>query len=199
MVEPRITYRDIHPTPRVERLVRKEVLKLDRYAPHLTGCHVWIEIPHRHHTGSNPYHVRVELTLPGAQVVVGRQPTLHPTAKDLGLAEVPRGFELSAPDRELLVAVRHAFDAARRRLQDVLRRQRHAVKEHAPRSVGRVTQLFPERGYGFLVTGDGREIYFHRNSVLDGEFEDLALGDDVRFVEEAGLEGPQASTVRPSS
>jgi cold shock CspA family protein len=55
-------------------------------------------------------------------------------------------------------------------------------------------RLFPEDGFGFLEAPDGREVYFHRNSVLEG-FETLEVGSEVRFAEEQGIEGPQASTV----
>ncbi|HET9298925.1 MAG TPA: HPF/RaiA family ribosome-associated protein [Candidatus Polarisedimenticolaceae bacterium] len=197
ILEPRITYRNVHPTPHIERAVRREVAKLDRYAPDITACHVMIEIPHRHHGAPNPYHVRVELTLPGSQIVVGRQPSLHSRAQDLELGELPREFAIDAPDQEIAVSLRHAFDAARRRLQDTVRRQRHAVKEHATSPLGRVARLFPERGYGFLVAGDGHEVYFHRNSVLDGGFDRLEVGSEVRFAEEHGIDGAQASTVQP--
>jgi cold shock CspA family protein len=197
ILEPQITYRNVRPTPFMERAVRRELAKLDRYARHLTGCHVMIEIPHHHHKGPNPYHVRVELTLPGAQVVVGRQPSRHGTAKDLELAEQPKEFDVDAPDQEVAVPLRHAFDAARRRLQDTVRRTRHAVKEHEPAPLGRVTRLFPERGYGFLTAADGHEVYFHRNSVLDEGFDGLEVGREVRFAEEQGIEGVQASSVEP--
>jgi cold shock CspA family protein len=197
ILEPQVTYRNVRPTLQIERAIRREVKKLDRYYPNLTGCHVMLEIPHRHHTTPNPYHVRVELTLPGAQVVVGRQPTLHAAAQDLGLAELPREFDIDAPEHEVVVSIRHAFDAARRRLQDTVRRKRHAVKEHATPPTARVVRLFPDRGYGFLAAADGHEVYFHRNSVIDGGFESLEIGSEVRFAEEQGIEGAQASTVKP--
>jgi putative FmdB family regulatory protein len=195
ILEPQITYRNVRPTPYIESAVFHEVAKLDRYARHLTGCHVMIEIPHHHRRGPHPYHVRVELTLPGAQVVVGRRRTLHTTAKDLELPEQPRDFNIDIPDRELLVSLRHAFDAARRRLQDTVRRARHATKEHAGMPVGRVARLFTDRGFGFLVADDGHEVYFHRNSVLHGGFDTLHIGNAVRFAEEDGMDGVQASTV----
>jgi cold shock CspA family protein len=69
------------------------------------------------------------------------------------------------------------------------------VKAHPPPNRARVLTLFPYEGYGFLQDDLGREIYFHRNSVLNGHFEKLAEGAEVRFVEEEGDEGPQASTV----
>jgi len=61
---------------------------------------------------------------------------------------------------------------------------------------GIVSTLFPERGYGFLTTTDGKEFYFHKNSVLGDKFKNLRIGTKVRFVEELGEKGPQASTVK---
>ena len=99
--------------------------------------------------------------------------------------------------RDVDIAIRDAFDEARRQLEDYARRQRGQVKAHEPASHARVARLFPEAGYGFLETPDGREVYFHRNSVLGANFEDLEVGTEVRFVEELGDKGPQASTVTP--
>jgi cold shock CspA family protein len=59
-----------------------------------------------------------------------------------------------------------------------------------------VASLFPEAGYGFIVSADGRDVYFHRNSVRNERFEDMEVGMEVVFVEEQGLRGPQASSVK---
>jgi cold shock CspA family protein len=96
---------------------------------------------------------------------------------------------------ELSQAVREAFDAARRQLEDHAREQRHSVKLHEPAAVGHVVRLEPQEGYGFLESDDGREIYFHRNSVLGDAFDQLSLGTKVRFAEENGEKGPQASSL----
>jgi len=93
------------------------------------------------------------------------------------------------------VAVHEAFDAARRQLQDHARRRRGVVKVHEEIPHGRVSKLFPDEGYGFLETSDGREVYFHRNSVLGADFDRLSIGTEVRFAEEEGEKGLQASTV----
>ena len=69
------------------------------------------------------------------------------------------------------------------------------VKRHEAAPQGRVARLFPEEGYGFIESVDGREIYFHRNAVVNGGFERLAVGAAVRFAEASGDKGPQASTV----
>jgi len=71
------------------------------------------------------------------------------------------------------------------------------VKAHATPPHGRVIRLFPDQGYGFIAAPDGRELYFHRNSVLSGGFEKLEVGSEVSYAEEEGEKGPQASTVKP--
>src|SRR5437763_1887860 len=62
---------------------------------------------------------------------------------------------------------------------------------------GRIARLLPAQNCGFILSPDGSEIYFHRNSVVNGAFEELAVGDEVRFVAQhsESAEGPQASTV----
>jgi cold shock CspA family protein len=94
------------------------------------------------------------------------------------------------------VAVREAFDIARRRLQDYVRRQRGTVKAAARQPRGRVVQLFPIDAYGYIEAEDGHEVYFQRSSVLKDAFDRLAIGRPVSFVEEPGEKGPQASTVK---
>jgi len=96
---------------------------------------------------------------------------------------------------DVFVAIRDAFDAAQRQLADYARRQRGATKAHDDGGVARVCRLFLEDGYGFIATVDGSEVYFHRNSVIDGAFDTLKVGSEVRLAIEAGDKGPQASTV----
>jgi cold shock CspA family protein len=88
-----------------------------------------------------------------------------------------------------------AFRAARRQLQSTTERRRGETRSpREPRAL--VVRLFPEASYGFLKTPDGRELYFHRHSVLHDDFERLAVGTEVRFAESEGEQGPQASTVQ---
>jgi cold shock CspA family protein len=108
---------------------------------------------------------------------------------------VTKRLQLQVPHKEAELAVRDAFRSARRKLQDFARRQRGDVKTHQALSA-KVSQLFPKAGYGFLETFDGRQIYFHQNSVLSGKFGALEVGTGVRFAEEDGERGPQASTVK---
>jgi cold shock CspA family protein len=102
-----------------------------------------------------------------------------------------------APEHEhVMVAIKDAFAAAQRQIEDAVREMRGQVKPHQAEDHGRVTKFLAGEDCGFIETADGREIYFHRNSVLDGAFDDLSVGSEVRFIEEMGDKGAQASTVR---
>jgi cold shock CspA family protein len=68
------------------------------------------------------------------------------------------------------------------------------VKAHELPAHGRVARLF-EKGYGFIETSDGRELYFDRSNVIDPSFEQLQVGTEVQFLEEMGSEGLQAKRV----
>lgn len=174
-----ITFRNMSPTEAVERRVRERAEGLERYFPRIMACRVMIEASGRQHRQGTIYHVRIDLTVPGDEIVVRRDPAEHHAHEDI------------------YVAIRDAFDAARRRLEDHGRRVRAAVKAHPVPAHGRVVRLFKDAGYGFIESADGVEIYMHRNSVLDGAFDALEVGDEVRYVVHAGegAEGDQASTV----
>lgn len=144
----------------------------------IMSCRVVVDVPHRHHKEGNFYQVRIDLKIPGAEIAVRREPAAHGEYRDID------------------IAIRDAFDEARRQLEDRIRIVRGQVKTHEPIPHARVVRLMPEGGYGFLETPDGREIYFHEHSVLNGGFRALEVGAEVSFVEEQGETGPQASTVR---
>ena len=158
----------------IEENIRQKVHKLEQVFDRITRCRVVIETAGRHHRKGNDVEVKIDIIVPGAELVVNRQ--AHP---------------------ELPTAIKKAFDAAKRQLEDYSRKRRGAVKAHDPPPQAKVERLFPDGGYGFLRTSDGREIYFHENSVLNNGFHHLEIGSEVRFVEEQGDEGPQASTVTP--
>jgi cold shock CspA family protein len=94
--------------------------------------------------------------------------------------------------------LRDAFDAAARHLESDAQRSQDDVKnrEHPP--PGRVTQLFPDPGYGFLTTTEGEEVYFHQNSVSGASFAQLSVGSEVSFTiaPEDSEQGARAASVR---
>jgi cold shock CspA family protein/ribosome-associated translation inhibitor RaiA len=170
--ELQITARDVVLAPAEEQAIRDAAAHMETFWDRITSCRVLVEVPSRRGRTGRLYNVRIDLGLPGGEVVIRRQPR-----------------------EALLTAVQEAFKAAERRVQDAARRVRGDVKldRSAPRGV--VTRLFPGEGYGFITDDNGRELYFDRESVLAGAFGRLEEGMDVRFAEELGEKGPQASTV----
>jgi cold shock CspA family protein/ribosome-associated translation inhibitor RaiA len=172
-----ITFRDIPHSAAVEAKIREKAAKLDEFYEHIMACHVVIDAPHGHHHQGNLFHVRIDLTVPNGEIVINRDPKEHHAHEDA------------------YVAIRDAFNAARRKLQDFARKQRGDVKTHETPPHGTISEIIPSQDFGKIRTSDGREVYFHRNSFLDGDFDALDIGDKVRLAEEAGEKGPQASTV----
>lgn len=175
----KIAYHRLAPSDAVSEMVRQKAARLERYFDRITGCSVTLEVPSYHHRHGKHYRVRIELTVPGERLVVGRDPAETKSHEDL------------------VAAINAAFREARRQVEDHARRVDHRVRAR-PRAEpgrGKVLRLFREDGYGFLETRDGREVYFHERSVLRGGFKRLRVGTPVRFAEEPGEKGPQASTV----
>jgi cold shock CspA family protein/ribosome-associated translation inhibitor RaiA len=191
-----VTFRGLAHSDALETDVRERVAWLEQFYPDIVRCRVLVEVPHRHRHDGRHFHVRIEITVPGGvPIVVSHEPSLHGPLKDVEEVAHRKETELDRAHRYARVAVRHAFDAARRRLQDFAREQRGAVKTHDVPAHGHVVELSRVDGYGFIQT-DGYLVYFNRASVLDDAFDDLTVGTPVAFVEEKGEKGPQASTVR---
>jgi len=167
-----------HNMPReadIEEAIRASAEWLDNFYDRIMSCRVVVDLPHLHHQEGNLYQIRIDVKVPGRELVVKREGEF----KDLDMM------------------IRDSFDDARRQLEDYARRQRGQVKAREPQAHARVARLFPDAGYGFLATPDGREIYFHQNSVSEAKYKDLTVGTEVRFVEELGDKGPQATTLVP--
>ncbi len=172
-----ITFRNMEASPAMEGLIREKAAKLDRYHNHIMSCRVMVEARHRHRHKGVIYHVRLDITVPGKEIVISREP------------------ELDHAHEDVYVAIRDAFDAARRRLEDAARKERSEIKHREVPPHGRIQSLNPQRGYGYIFTSEGREVYFHRNAVMNGDFERLEAGSEVRFHLEETSEGPRATSV----
>jgi cold shock CspA family protein/ribosome-associated translation inhibitor RaiA len=173
-----ITFRNMPTSDAVAGAVREKCDKLDELYDGIIGCRVAIEsLTRRHHQG-NVYRVRVDLTVPGEELVSGRE------------------CDEDHSHEDIYVAIRDYFDQARRLLLEYVARQRGHVEEPHHALVGRVIRLFPSDGYGFLeASEDGHMVYFHQNSVRKHAFNRLTVGTEVRYEEEDGEKGPQATTV----
>lgn len=176
-----LSFRNVRHTSDIEDLVREKADKLGKVCDYLSSCRVAVEKPQEHINSGNPYRVRIDMTVsPGHELVVKK--------------EAGRGNMHDPLD----VVVRDAFDTASRRLRKLVTQQHGKIKTHAAQEVlGIVHKLFPIEGYGFLRTTDTQdEIYFHKNSVLRGEFDRLNIGAGVRYTAEEGQNGLQATTVQ---
>ncbi|MCC6778906.1 MAG: HPF/RaiA family ribosome-associated protein [Hyphomicrobiales bacterium] len=160
----------------VRSTVAGHVAELENRFGRVTACRVVIKAPSEHHRTGGLYEINIRVVLPdGKEVNIGRTPGADERHADLSFA------------------VNDAFKRARRQLRGKARRLQGQVKAHESSPVGTVQRIGDE--FGFLESADGREIYFHRNSVLDGAFSRLKVGSKVTFAEETGEKGPQASTV----
>jgi ribosomal subunit interface protein len=172
-----ITFRNLDRSLAVEEKIRERAARLEHYFGDIMSCRVAVELLHKHHRQGNHFHVRIDLTVPGDELVSSREPDDHHAYTDV------------------YVAIRDAFDTMDRMLEEHVRRMRRQVKTHETPLHGRVSELHRADDYGLIESSDGRLVYFHRNSLVDGDFDELALGSEVRFDEEQGERGPQASTV----
>jgi len=179
-VPPQIEFQNMDRSDAVEARVRERVEKLEQFYSRITGCRVTVVAPHQHHRQGKLYAVRINIDVPGRNIVVSHAGPHNHAHEDV------------------YVAVRDAFDAAQRRLEDHSRKIRNKVKHHEQPAHGSVVRLFSYEGYGFVELPDGQEIYFHRNSVVDDGFNHLEIGHKVRLeiAEGESANGPQASTVR---
>lgn len=173
-----ISFRNLARSEAIETAVRKRAARLDRFYRNIMSCRVTVEAPHRHRRKGKSYLVKIDVTVPDGELVVSRSPDDDPTHQDV------------------YVAIRDAFDAMTRRIEDHVRTRRGRVKAHELPPHGRISELHPGLDFGRIATADGRDVYFHRNSVFNADFDDLSLGDEVRFTEEPGDQGPKATTVR---
>ena len=176
---PELIFHDIDRSPWVENYILERVQRLDKFADGITSCRVSLTQEQGSHHKGNRYSMLVEV----------RTPPNHDLAAKK--AKIVRDMQTQLP-----ALINLAFGAIERQLKKTAQVRRGEVKHQERKLHGIVEKLF-EEGYGFLRSlVDGREVYFHRNSVLHGDFERLAIGTEVRFMPQEGDDGPQASSVQ---
>jgi len=175
-----IAFTDMEPSEEIDALIREKIDHLEQFYGGITSCHVYVRAPHQSQRSGNRHEVTIEVRVPGDELVVRTQ-------NDAPEHEHPR------------VAVRDAFSAMTRKLERWKERHRGEVKHHSGPLQGTIAEIDFNRGFGQIIATDHRLIYFHRNSVVDGNFDDLRRRDPVELVVQTGESGigPQASTVRP--
>lgn len=176
-----ITWHNMDPIPHVAERIDGRVKRLEKRFGRITRCHVVVEASHQRHRQGNQYEVRLDLTAPGGELTVSRKPG-----------------DVNA-HTDLLVTVRDAFDAMEQQLRRWKDEHTGRPEVHATPLQGRITEIDPNADSGQIAATDGRLVYFHRNSVVGGNFDDLSAGDTVELVVDRGQDavGAHASTVRP--
>ena len=175
-----IAFKHVEPTDEIKALISEKSSQLEDFHDGITSCHVYVRAPHQSQKTGNLYEVTIEVRVPGQELVVRRH-------------------QDDQPERaHLHVAIRDAFDAMRQELKDAARKLQGDVKHHDGPLQGKIAEIRHDEGYGQIIATDNRLIYFHENSVVDGDFAELTQGDPVELVvqtDESAI-GPQASTVR---
>jgi ribosome-associated translation inhibitor RaiA/cold shock CspA family protein len=181
-----IAFHHIESSDWAEQEIRTRVADLERLYGRLTSCRVRVDQRAKDVTGTIPPVVHIELGIPGrGELVVSHEPE-HLLRK------------YRHPD--LRRAINEAFRIAERQLRDLKQQRdgRTKIGDHdvENQSLGEIAELTPEQDFGYLMTKEGGLLYFHRNSLLTGEFDELERGDPVYYNEDVGDTGPIATKVR---
>jgi hypothetical protein len=123
-VQPILTFRGVRASAGLTTDIERRVAALERYHRPITSCRVLIELANRHREAGNHYHVRIDLTLPGAEIVVREQPSLRSAVRATGVAKVTKKDDVRGDQKYLRTTLTKAFAVARRRLKDFATKQR---------------------------------------------------------------------------
>ena len=167
-----ITFRDIEHSDTIEAHIREKAEKLETFFEPLMSCRVVVEMPHQHKHQGRFFNVRIDIGVPGSEIVVNRD-----------------------RHEDVYVALRDAFDAAKRQIDGYSRRLRRETKSHAQEFTGQVVRIFPEERYGFIRRVDGGELYFSFDNLVNVAFGQIQEGHEVKFIEDSAANGPQAKRV----
>ena len=178
-----IAFKQIDKSDAMEALIRERIDRLERSHRHIVSCRVVVEAPRRAPESAKlPLAIAVEVSVPGGKMVVAKDEQARHDAKG-----------------DLTAFVNRAFKQVERQLDDHDSIRRGDVKAHAAEgTLGRVARLFPEQNYGFVEVTGSPDLYFTRNAVVGGDYEDLEIGAAVRvtIATTEGPMGPQASSIR---
>jgi ribosomal subunit interface protein len=167
-----IRFLGIAPSPAVEAAVQRKSARLGRFSQALMSCRVSIDAAHKHQHQGHPYRIRIDVTLPGHELVVDR-----------------------VEHEDVYVALRHAFDSMRRQLAQTMQRRRGQIKKHSEPLHGAVIQIDAESRYGLIETPDGTHYWFSPENLAGMPFEHITLGTPVQFLPELAAQGLQAKRI----
>jgi ribosome-associated translation inhibitor RaiA/cold shock CspA family protein len=169
-----------------ERAIREHIADLERIFDRLVSCRVRVDQRANNANGTIPPVVQIELGVPGSP--------------DLVVSHEPDRLQRKYQSPDLHNAINEAFRIARKQLVQWKEKHNQPIRDggHDTENqfTGQIAEMPEGEDFGFLMTKEGGLLYFHRNSVLSGDFDKLARGDEVSYVEATGDTGPVASKVR---
>lgn len=178
--QPEITFRGVDMSPALEANIRERIDHLEKFHPRITSCKVVIHAPHRHQQKGTIYQINVELIVPGKDIAVSRETGNNHAHEDIQ------------------VAVRDAFDEARRLLEDHLRTHSyHRTRQPDIPMQGEVARFSHDGGFGFITAADGRDVYFNLDNMPESLTRQIEVGLKVRFNLGEGDAGPYAHAISP--
>jgi len=184
-----IAFHNIESSEWAEQEIRARVAEFERIYGRLISCRVRIDQRAKDLTGTIPPVVHIELGIPGRG--------------DLVVSHEPEHLLRKYRHPDLHKAINEAFRIAERQLLDLKEQRdgRTKASDHDAenQSLGQIAEITPEQDFGFLLTKEGGLLYFHRNSLLSGDFDQLERGQDIYYNEDMGDTGPIATKVRVKS
>jgi ribosome-associated translation inhibitor RaiA/cold shock CspA family protein len=169
--------------------IRARIAKLEKLYDRLITCRVRVDQRADNSSHTIPPVVRIELSIPGN--------------KDVVVSHEPDYLQQKFQRPDLHNAINEAFRIAEDRLVQLKNkmqgRTKEALHDGENQFLGQIAELTPDEDFGFLMTKEGGLLYFHRNSLLGGDFDKLRRGDEVFYVEAMGDTGPTAQKVRPKA
>lgn len=185
-IQPEIAFHNIEKSDWAEEQILDHIERLEEIYDRLIACRVRVDQTNDNTNHTIPPVVRIEISVPGHKdIVVAHEPD-----------HLQRKFQ--APD--LKNAINEAFRIAGDRLgrykDQLTDRTAAGTHEAASELLGQVAEITPSEDFGFLLTASGGLLYFHRNSLLTGDFDRLRRGNEVYYVEDVGDTGPIATKVR---
>lgn len=167
-----VTVRDFDLSPALNTLINKRISKLDRFYNRIFGCHVIVELIQKHKHQGKLFLIKIDLTVPGKELVITKQ-----------------------SNEDIYVAIRDAFKALERKLENHARKRQGRVKSHDDMMQGVVRRIVKEDNYGFIEGTDGNEYYFSMTNMSHPEFNHLVIGDVVAYIPILADQGRQAQHV----
>lgn len=171
MLPVQITFRDVPTSPALETLIRNRAEKLKRFYDRICSCRVVIEMPQKNQHQGKLYNIRIDMMVPGKELVANKR------------------------NEDIYIAIRDAFNAMGRQLEEHSRKRHGRVKTHEDVIHGHIKRILPQEGYGFIEGLDGNEYYFSITNVCYPDFSQLAIGDAVEYIAETQSDGRQAHRV----